>query len=512
MARQDEIVKERMKKIHELKKQGIEPYPSKYEHPLSVSSELQEKYSSLKADKSSKNKVFVAGRIMSIRDMGKICFLVLYDGSGKIQLILQEKETPEKLIQFFKKYIDEGDFVGVSGNIFRTKRGELSIVVSEAKLLAKSIFPLPEKYHGLQNEEEKLRKRYLDVLANQEVKEIFIRKAKFWQSMRNFLVSNGFLEVETPVLENSAGGASATPFTTHHNALNIDVYLRISMGELWQKKLMVAGYPKTFEIGRQFRNEGMDAEHLQDYSQMEFYLAYANYEDGMKLVQEMYKQIAKEVYGKTKFKINEHEFDLSNKWEIIDYCSIIKKYTKIDIFKASENEIKQKLNELKIEYEQKAGKPTLIDSLMKYCRKKISGPAFLIGTPVDVSPLAKADAKDVKKTERFQVILAGSEVGNGYSELNDPFDQEARFQQQQKMKESGDTQAQSHDFEFVEALKYGMPPTCGFGVSERLFAFLEGKPIRETTIFPLMKPLVSEKNSEAKEEKQGVKEKKGSKK
>ena len=306
--------------------------------------------------------------------------------------------------------------------------------------------------------------------------------------MRSFLIKRGFLEVETPVLENSAGGASATPFATHHNAMNIDVFLRISMGELWQKKLMVAGYPKTFEIGRQFRNEGMDAEHLQDYSQMEFYWAYANYEDGMNLVEEMYKEIAKEVYGKTKFKFGEHEFDLAKKWERIDYAETIKKMTKVDIFKAADKEIKEKLDELHVEYERNACRATMIDALWKFCRKKIPGPAFLIGTPVEVSPLAKRNPKDPRTVERFQPILAGSEVGNGYSELNDPFDQEERFIEQQKMKEAGDITAQSHDLEFVEALKYGMPPTCGFGVSERLFAFLEGKPIRETVIFPLMKP------------------------
>jgi len=489
MGRQDEIVKERLKKLKELRENGIDPYISKYQEILSNSRDLQTKYSSLKADEKTKNTASVAGRVMSIRDLGKITFVVLNDGYGKMQLILQEGETPDKVREFFKKYIDEGDFIGSKGNIFRTKRGELSIIIDQCQLLTKSIFPLPEKWHGIQDEEEKLRKRYLDILMNPEVKERFIRKSKFWNVMRSFLLENGFIEVETPALETTAGGASAAPFATHHNALDLDVFLRISTGELWQKKLMVASYPKTFEIGRQFRNEGMDAEHLQDYSQMEFYWAYANYEDGMKLVEAMYKKIAKEVYGKTKFRIGEHEFDLADKWEILDYASTLKKMTNIDIFKASENEIKSKLNELKAEYEDRAGRSTLIDTLWKYCRKKISGPAFLVGVPVEVSPLAKRDSKDPRKTERFQPILAGSEVGNGYSELNDPFDQEQRFQEQQVMKDAGDQEAQSHDFEFVEALKYGMPPTCGFGVSERLFAFLEGKPIRETVIFPLMKPI-----------------------
>ncbi|MBI2631953.1 lysine--tRNA ligase [Candidatus Pacearchaeota archaeon] len=497
MGRQDEIVKERLKKLEKLRRNNINPYISKYS-VKNITLELREKYKKLKNGEKTKDSASVSGRIMAIRDMGKIIFAKLYDGYGEIQIILQNEETSEKMIEFFRQYIDSGDFLASEGIIFRTQRGELSILVDKVVLLTKSIFPLPEKWHGIQDSEEKLRKRYLDILMNPEVKEMFIRKSKFWNSMRTFLLEKGFLEVETPVLENSAGGASATPFITHHNAMDLDVYLRISMGELWQKKLMVAGYPKTFEIGRQFRNEGMDAEHLQDYTQMEFYWAYANYEDGMNIVREMYIKLAKDVYGKTNFKIGEYEFDLSKKWNIIDYAETVKKMTGIDIFKSEEAEIRKKLNELKIEIEKNSSKSTLIDSLWKYCRKKISGPAFLTGTPVEVSPLAKKDSKDSRKTERFQIILAGSEVGNGYSELNDPFDQEERFKEQQSMKDSGDSTAQSHDSEFVEALRYGMPPTCGFGVSERLFAFLEGKPIREIVIFPLMKPLIS--NSDKKEE------------
>ena len=296
------------------------------------------------------------------------------------------------------------------------------------------------------------------------------------------------MEVETPVLENSAGGASATPFKTHHNALNLDVFLRISMGELWQKKLMVAGYEKTFEIGRQFRNEGMDAEHLQDYTQMEFYWAYADYNMGMKLVEEMYKEVAKKTFGTLKFKSRGYDLDLGKKWVVYDYESVIKKNTGIDIYKASEKEIKLKLKELGVEHDPKMSKWRLVDSLWKYCRKKLAGPGFLTGQPVEVSPLAKRNPKDTKKVEQFQVIIAGTEIGNGYSELNDPLDQESRFKEQSKMKEAGDSDAQEHDYAFVEALKHGMPPTCGFGVSERLFAYLVDKPIRETVIFPLMKP------------------------
>ncbi|MBS3081348.1 lysine--tRNA ligase [Candidatus Pacearchaeota archaeon] len=487
MGREDLIIQERLKKLKSIRDAGINPYPDKFER-THLALEIIEKNKSLKSGSKSSQKVKVAGRVMSIRDFGKIAFAVLQDDSSKIQINLQKDETPEKTREFFSKSVDSGDFIGVDGTVIRTQRGELSVLAKSLVMLSKSILPLPEKWHGLKSDEERLRKRYLDILMDGETKEIFIRKFKFWNTMRTFLIENGFIEVETPVLETSSGGAAATPFKTHHNALNMDVYLRISMGELWQKRLMVAGFEKTFEIGRQFRNEGMDAEHLQDYSQMEFYWAYANYENGMNLVEEMYNKIAKEVYGKTKFTIENHTFDLSKKWKRIDYAETVKKETGIDIFKTTHKEMESKIKELNGTLEPNQSRQNLIDSLWKYCRKKISGPAFLIGHPVEVSPLAKRDPKDNRKVERFQVLLAGSEVGNGYSELNDPIDQEERFIEQQKMKDAGDKEAQEHDKDFVEALKYGMPPTCGFGTSERLFAFFEGKPIRETVIFPLMKP------------------------
>jgi lysyl-tRNA synthetase, class II len=487
MARGDEIVKERLKKLDSLRKADINPYPNKFDFK-DYTRDLQETHKKLKKEQKSKTKATIAGRLMSFRDLGKIAFGTLRDSTGDIQIMLQSPDSSTSVFQFFKKYIDSGDFLGIQGILFRTKRGELSIIVKSVKLLSKSILPLPEKFHGLQDEEERLRKRYLDILLNPDVKFVFLRKAKFWNAIRNFLIERGFIEVETPVLETSAGGAAATPFETHHNALDIPVYLRISMGELWQKRLMVAGFDKTFEIGRQFRNEGMDSEHLQDYSQMEFYWAYANYEDGMSLVKELYKEIAKSVFKTTKFKRGEHSFDLSKPWKTIDYSSEIKKQTKIDIFKASKQDIEKKLSQLNEPFESGLEKPRLIDILWKFCRRKISGPAFLTGQPVEISPLAKRSHKDPRKVEQFQVILAGSEVGNGYSELNDPQDQESRFQEQQRMQDAGDSDAQSHDKDFVEALKHGMPPTCGFGFSERLFSFLEGKPIRETVIFPLMKP------------------------
>jgi lysyl-tRNA synthetase, class II len=479
MGREEQIINERIKKLEELRKQGVNPYPDKYDKKHSC-----EECSSFKIG----SKVKTSGRLMTKRDLGKIAFCVLKDFSGKIQIVLQEGETPEKEKKFFEKNIDSGDFIGVEGLIIKTKTGEISILVKKIEILSKSILPLPEKYKGLQDEEEIFRKRYLDILMNDEVKEMFVKKSRFWNVIREFLNEKGFLEVETPVLENSAGGAAAKPFTTHHNALDINVYLRISMGELWQKKLMVAGFEKIFEIGRQFRNEGMDMEHLQDYSQMEFYWAYANYEDGMKIVEEMYKKIAKDVFGTLKFDIHGYKVDFSKKWENYDFEELIKKETGIDIYKTDIKDIKKKLNELKVEYDPNVDKWRLIDQLWKYCRKKISGPGFLTGQPVELTPLAKRNPEDKRKVEQFQVIMAGSEMGNGYSELNDALDQEERLKEQSKQKEAGDEESMAHDKTFIEALKYGMPPTCGFGVSERLFAFLMGKPLRECVIFPLMRP------------------------
>ena len=318
---------------------------------------------------------------------------------------------------------------------------------------------------------------------------MIVKKAKFWQSIRNFLVKEGFLEVETPVIENTTGGADARPFATHHNALDIDVYLRISAGELWQKKLMVAGFPKVFEIGRIFRNEGMSPEHLQDYTQMEFYWAYADYKKGMELVERMYKHVAMETFGTLEFKIGNFDVNLGNKWEIFDYTETILKITGVDISTADLKEVEGALKKFDIKYDTKGwNKIRAIDSLWKYCRKQIGGPGFLVGIPTELSPLAKTDTKNPAIVQQFQPLIGGSELGKGYSELNDPIDQANRFEAQSKLREAGDEEAQMFDHEFVEALEHGMPPTCGFGLSERVFAFLSNKPARETQIFPLMKP------------------------
>jgi lysyl-tRNA synthetase class 2 len=502
MGREEEIINERKRKIEELKKSGINPYSHRFNHfeQKSFSVDIQQKYSDLKSEEISKKEEVVAGRIMFLRSFGKLAFAKIQDIKGVIQIVLQSEKTPEKIMNLFNNYIDSGDIVGVKGNPMKTKTGEISILVKELDLLTKSVLPLPDKVHGLKDEEERLRKRYLDVIMDSTVKELFIKKQKYYSTIRNFLIEKGFLEVETPILENSAGGAAATPFATHHNALDLDVYLRISVGELWQKKLLVAGYEKTFEIGRVFRNEGMDADHLQDYTSMEFYWGYANYEDGMRLVEEMYKKIAMAVNGSLIFETRGHKVDLGKKWEHYDYEKLIEEKTKINIYQADKKEIIKFLEKEKIEFDPRVGKWRLVDILWKFCRKQLSGPGFLIGQPVEMTPLAKRSEKDPRKVEQFQVILAGSEVGNGYSELNDPLDQESRFEEQRKNKEAGDTESMDHDETFVEALKYGMPPACGFGTSERLFSFLVNKPIRETVIFPLMRPSNYSELIKAKEE------------
>ncbi len=484
MASFEEIRKTRIEKLDHLRSVGINPYPATCNRDFYLK-DLITDFDNVSAKG---EEVSLVGRIMSIRGQGGLIFFNINDGTASFQGLLKKDEMKEAVFDLFEKTADIGDFIEIKGSLFITKRGEKTSKVSEWKMLTKSLRPLPEKWHGLQDEEEKSRKRYLDIMFNPEVKEMVLKRSIFWKSVRNFLLNKNFMEVETPVLENTAGGADARPFSTHYNALDLDVFLRISP-ELWLKRLMVAGFPKVFEIGRIFRNEGMDAEHLQDYTQMEFYWAYADYNDGMKFVEEMYKYVAMETFGTLKFKIKGFDIDLDKKWEIIDFKEIIKRNTSIDIDSADLDEIEAKLQDLKIQYDGKGfNKNRAIDSLWKYCRKQIAGPAFLINVPVMMEPLAKRKENNTDVVERFQVLLAGSEMGKGFSELNDPIDQMGRFEEQSKLRDAGDDEAQMMDGEFVEALEYGMPPTCGFVFSERLFSFLMDKPARECQIFSIMRP------------------------
>ncbi|MDD5289828.1 MAG: lysine--tRNA ligase [Patescibacteria group bacterium] len=469
----------RLERLEKIKAAGINPYPAEFDKKNEVAE--------IKTAKDGA-KLKTAGRIMLVRDMGKLCFCHLQDFSSRAQIALKLDEVGKEKYKFFIDHFDNGDFIGVEGEVFTTHKGEKTLLVKKYVLLAKALLPMPEKWHGLQDEEERFRKRYLDILTNPEVKDIFVKKAKYYEAMREFLRQNGFVEVETPVLENTTGGADARPFVTHHNALDIDVYLRISVGELWQKRLMVAGFDKTFEMGRIFRNEGMDAEHLQDYTSMEYYWAYADWNDGMKFTEELIKHVAEKTFGTLKFKIKDFNIDLGKKWERYDYREEIKKRTKIDIEKTNVKEIKKKLKELKVDYEDFKDLETGLDQLWKFCRKQIAGPGFLIYLPKVISPLAKESVTRPGYVERYQLILAGSELCNGFSELNDPLDQEERFKKQAALRASGNEEAQMKDDDFVEALRHGMPPTTGLGISERLFAFLMDKPVRECQIFPLMRP------------------------
>lgn len=479
----EEIKEVRLKKLEMIKAFPMDPYPAKVERDFWLS-EVKENFKKFEAEE--KN-ISIVGRVMTVRGQGAILFCVLNDGTASFQAVFKKDEIKEELFKLFVDAIDMGDFLQVSGTLFVTQKGEESLLVKDWKILSKSLLPMPEKWAGIQDDETRLRKRYLDLLLDNEKRDIFYKKAKFWEATREFLKQKGFLEIETPTLEVTTGGAEANPFKTHHKDFDLDVFLRISVGELWQKRLMAGGFPKTFEIGRVYRNEGSSPEHLQEFTNMEFYSAYSDYNDGMNLVQDLYRYIAKEVFGRTDFETRGHKFDLAKEWEKIDYISKVKDVTGIDVLSASESEMKAKLTELGVEYDGE-NRERLVDTLWKYCRKTISGPAFLINHPKIVSPLSKSMKDNPELTERFQVIIAGSELGNGFSELNDPIDQEERFKVQEELIERGDDEAMMADHEFVEMLEHGMPPTCGFGFGERFFAFLMDKPIRETQLFPLVKP------------------------
>lgn len=480
------IRSERLAKVKKLLNLGITPYPSKGER-TNLNKELLDNYAKLEG-----KEVTVVGRIMSWREHGALRFAHIQDVSDRIQLIIK-KDT---LLKFDKKeqrlgwnelpLLDIGDYVQAKGKLMKSKTGEVSIAIEDLKILTKAIRPLPEKWEGIKDIETKLRRRYLDMTMDPKTKEIFIKKALFWQYTRDFMNKEGFLEIRTPVLEHTTGGADANPFVTHHGALDTDFYLRISL-ELPLKRAIGAGFEKVFEIGPVFRNEGIDDEHLQDYDMMEFYWAYANFHDGMKLVENLYKDIAEKTFKTLKFKIRGQSVDLGKKWEEIDYVKTILDKYKIDVIKADDDEIRSKLDELKVKYDKNSQKARLIDALWKQIRQEVAGPVFLVNQPKFVSPLAKSNPANPDITERYQVIIAGSEVGNGYSELNDPVDQYERFINQQKLRDLGDAEAQMLDIDFVEMLEYGMPPTTGFGVSERLFSFLVDKPIRQTVMFPQMR-------------------------
>lgn len=434
----------------------------------------------------------LTGRVVAWREHGRLIFGHILDQTGKIQLFIREDElaatSKERQTLGFADLhlLDVGDFVQVYGEIVRTKTEEVSVLVREIKLLTKSLRPLPEKWVGIKDAEFAFRKRYLDFIVNRDKVERFVRKAKFWEANRRFMRECGFVEVETPVLETATGGADARPFVTHMNALDQDFFLRIST-ELWQKRLLAAGFEKIYTLAPNFRNEGIDDEHLPEYYQIEWYWAYADYRDNMALVKEMFRYIAKEVYGRTKFTSRGMTYDLADEWEEIDYAKVIKEKLGIDVFTSTDGEMMKVVRAKGLKLAGDINRSRLIDNLWKLIRKEISGPAFLINEPKFMSPLAKSKPENPELTERFHIIIAGSELGNGYSELNDPVDQRARFEEQQKAREEGDEEAQMMDTDYVEMLEYGMPPASGYAHSERLFWFLEDVSAREGTLFPAMR-------------------------
>ncbi len=477
-----EIIAERRRKRELLRAAGMDPYTAKTAKTHTGVAVL-EQFVDLVATHSV---VVVAGRVLAIRLHGGSAFVDVFDGTAKLQLFLSKDQVGDELFNLFADAIDVGDFIEATGVPFMTKRDTEAVGVTTWRVLTKALESIPSEHFGIKDEETRYRKRYLDILLNPELRDLFIKKAQFWEVTRQFMKDHGFLEVETPTIEVTTGGAEARPFKTWHNDFAMPVYMRICIGELWQKRLMAAGYTKTFEIGRAYRNEGSSPEHLQEFTNLEFYWAYADYRDGMTFVRDLYRTIATEVFGKTKFDMRGHTFDLADDWVEIDYTETIKEKTGIDIHTATEAEMEAKLKELGVKYDGH-NRERLTDTLWKYCRKQIAGPAFLINHPKLVAPLAKT-RPGTETVEMFQPIIAGSEVGRGYSELNDPDDQRARFEIQKALLDAGDEEAMMADWEFVEMLEYGMPPTCGYGFGERLFAFLAGLPLRETQMFPLLKP------------------------
>ncbi|MDO8529093.1 MAG: lysine--tRNA ligase [bacterium] len=499
----EDILKTKLEKLENLKKFGMDAYPEKAERSMN-NAEALEKFSaeggSAFGGDSIKDEIYLVGRVKSLRPMGGSAFAHIEDESGKIQIFLNKKSIDLEKYRLFIDTIEIGDFIEVKGILFKTKKEEKTLEVSDWKVLSKSILPIPTEYFGIKDTEEIIRKRYLDLLCNPETRELFRKKNIFWQSVRNYLAKNGFLEVQTPVLEHIPGGADAEPFVTHHNALDQDFFLRISL-ELPLKRLLVGGYEKVFEIGRVFRNEGIDRAHLQEFDHVEFYWAYSDLQKGMEFTQKMFKEIVFNILGKY-----EHEYDLAtpdksgdgareNKinWDVqfpvIDYFTEFKKETGLDLeADLSIETLRAKADELGIKYEKEYGKGRMIDTIYKKTvRKKLIQPCFLTGHPIEVSPLAKKDPTNPRKVLRFQIIAGQSELCNAFGELNDPIDQRNRFLEQMKAREAGDSEAQMMDEDFVEAMEYGMPPAFGCGFSERLFAFIMNKSIRETVIFQAVK-------------------------
>lgn len=483
---------ERLRKLAELKELGVDPYPAEA-HRTHSTAEVTKGFEQLQGQT-----VTVTGRIAGIRKFGKLAFIVVRDQSGQVQLFLHAPDVaaldaPKGILGMEQlPLLDSGDFVEATGEVIRTKTGEISVGVKSLRLLTKSLRPLPAE---LNDKEQRLRRRYVDMNVNGDIRQRFERRSRFWQATRDFLRERGFLEINIPVLENTPGGADATPFITHMEALDQDFYLRISH-ELPLKRLLVAGYEKVFDIGPRFRNENYSEEHLPEHVAMEWYWAYADWEKGMALTEEMIRFIVDRTWGKRQFTLADGttvDFGADGEhFPRISFVEILQSQYGIDVFNSSIEDIAAKLKENNLEVEKQDNRQRSLDKLWKKYRKTIAGPVFLVDMPTFMQPLAKIQPNNQQLTEQFNLVFGGSEMCKAFSELNDPVDQYNRFLEQQKMRDAGDDEAQMMDIDYVEALEYAMPPACGLGFSERVFWSLEAVSAREGVPFPHLRYDVDE--------------------
>ncbi|WP_079477383.1 lysine--tRNA ligase [Halobacillus salinus] len=486
----NEQMQVRRDKLNSYLEQGMDPFGGKFER-TNLSEELVEKYDSFSKEELEEKQVpaTIAGRIMTKRGKGKAGFTHIQDVSGQIQLYVRKDEIGEEAYDVFKT-ADLGDIVGVTGVMFKTNVGELSVKASEFHLLTKSLRPLPEKFHGLQDVEQRYRQRYLDLITNPGSRDTFITRSKIIQSMRRYLDGLGFLEVETPLMHGIPGGASARPFITHHNALDMQLYMRIAI-ELHLKRLIVGGLEKVYEIGRVFRNEGVSTRHNPEFTMLELYEAYADYHDVMDLTENMVAHIAEEVLGSTTVTYNEQAIDLKPNWARLHMVDAIKDYTGVDFWETMTDEkAKELAHEHGIEIKDTMTFGHIVNEFFEQrVEDKLIQPTFIYGHPVEISPLAKQNDEDKRFTDRFELFIVGREHANAFSELNDPIDQRERFEAQLKEREEGNDEAHMMDNDFIEALEYGMPPTGGLGIGiDRLVMLLTDSPsIRDVLLFPQMR-------------------------
>lgn len=488
IAAEPKVIQDRYKKLEEIRKLGIEPYPYRFNRTHHAG-DIISKYSKLKPEEKTKDKVIVAGRIMSIREMGKISFGHIQDQSARIQFLIK-KDDDEKQYQLFR-LLDIGDWVGIEGIVFKTRTGEITIETAKLTLLSKSLYPLPDKWHGIKDPEIKYRRRYLDLMMNPESRKVFVMRSRIIDAVREFLVSRGFIEVDTPALQPIYGGAAARPFKTHLNALDMDIYLRIS-DELYLKRLIVGGYDRVFEFAKDFRNEGIDRTHNPEFLQMECYQAYADYNDMMELTEDLFVYVAKKLFGKTKIEYQGKEIDFKKPWARVTMSDALKEYAKIDISKMSDKELMRIIEQKKIEMNVEKTKGNMVAVLFdKLVSERIVQPTFIIDHPKETTPLCKIHRKNNELVERFEPIIAGMELGNAYSELNDPILQRALLEEQAKKLRAGFDEAHPMDEDFIRAIEYGMPPTggLGIGIDRMVMLFTNQQSIRDVILFPFMRPI-----------------------